>query len=109
MPVGFSSHPEHNSLYLLSLDALIENRPDLIPAVDIYGRPWDVEWAEGPEPSDFPPVVSLLSPERQALLHAIYVRGMSNREYAALKGVNESSVRRQRARTIATLKRLLDV
>ena len=74
----------------------------------IHGYPLDREWDEGEEPSEFPAVVSQLSPERQALLHALFVRGMSGREYAALKGVNESSVRRQLRRTILTLRKLME-
>lgn len=53
-------------------------------------------------------VVAELSADRQALIYALFVLGLSNREYAIRKGVNESSVRRQLNRTLKTIKRALD-
>lgn len=100
-----------SSLSHLSLEWLTEHRPDLLPSVDIEGRaPWsmheETEWDER-----FDAVTALLTqltPDRQALIYAVVMRGLSNREYAALKGVNESSVRRQRARTLKTLRKLIE-
>lgn len=110
MPVGYSSLLEPTSLFPLSLDWLIENRPDLLPSVDIGGQaPWSVhqETAWDERLDLIGELLSQLTPDRQALIHALYVRGMSQRQYATIKGVSEAAVRGQKRRTIKTLKRLL--
>lgn len=83
-----------------------------MPAVDIYGRPWQGQWHEedGPDPAveALAEAMSQLTPERRALLYAVKLKGLSMREYARMTGVNESSVRRQMKRTLVTLKRMMD-
>jgi DNA-directed RNA polymerase specialized sigma24 family protein len=95
----------------LSLDWIIECRPDLLPPVDIEGyrvngrheEPW---WADAIDM--LPAVLPRLSLQRQELVNAIFFQGMSIRAYARHRGIDHASVVRQLQRTMKRLRVLME-
>jgi predicted transcriptional regulator len=101
---------ETSSLFLLSLDELIANRPHLLPSVDIegYSQPHREELWWQQYVSLLPVVLPKLTVERQALINALFFRGLSLRAYARETDRAYTSVHEQLQRTLKTLRKLLE-